>query len=46
VHTNEVDLSPYIPRDVDERSGTVASPESFSTHISENNEAKLPEVGG
>lgn len=29
VHTNRVDLSPYVPRGVGGRSGAVARPENF-----------------
>lgn len=35
VNVNDIDLSLYIPRDVDETGITVASLERFSTYISE-----------
>lgn len=43
VHTNGVDLSPYIPRGVDEKGSPVASSENSCT--SKNNDAEIPEVG-
>ncbi|KAK2502102.1 hypothetical protein MC885_006419 [Smutsia gigantea] len=46
VSMNDIDLSLYIPRDVDETSITVASLERFSTYTSEKDENKLSEASG
>ncbi|XP_035979884.1 zinc finger CCCH domain-containing protein 15 isoform X2 [Halichoerus grypus] len=43
---NDIDLSLYIPRDVDETGITVASLERFSTYTSEKDENKLSEASG
>lgn len=44
VSVNDIDLSLYIPRDVDETGITVASLERFSTYTSEKDENKLSEA--
>uniref|UniRef100_A0A8D0Z3N5 Zinc finger CCCH domain-containing protein 15 n=1 Tax=Sus scrofa TaxID=9823 RepID=A0A8D0Z3N5_PIG len=46
VSVNDIDLSLYIPRDVDETGITVASLERFSTYTSEKDENKLSEASG
>ncbi|NIG58748.1 zinc finger CCCH domain-containing protein 15-like [Pontoporia blainvillei] len=46
VSINDIDLSLYIPRDVDETGITVASLERFSTYTSEKDENKLSEASG
>ncbi|XP_034810514.1 zinc finger CCCH domain-containing protein 15 isoform X3 [Pan paniscus] len=46
VSVNDIDLSLYIPRDVDETGITVASLERFSTYTSDKDENKLSEASG
>uniref|UniRef100_A0A2K6FW07 Zinc finger CCCH domain-containing protein 15 n=1 Tax=Propithecus coquereli TaxID=379532 RepID=A0A2K6FW07_PROCO len=46
VSINDIDLSLYIPRDVDETGITVASLETFRTHTSDQDENKLSEASG
>uniref|UniRef100_A0A8C6G2G9 Zinc finger CCCH domain-containing protein 15 n=1 Tax=Moschus moschiferus TaxID=68415 RepID=A0A8C6G2G9_MOSMO len=46
VSVNDIDLSLYIPKDVDEIGITVASLERFSTYTSEKDENKLSEASG
>ncbi|XP_057602216.1 zinc finger CCCH domain-containing protein 15 isoform X1 [Hippopotamus amphibius kiboko] len=46
VSVNDIDLSLYVPRDVDETGITVASLERFSTYTSEKDENKLSEASG
>uniref|UniRef100_A0A8C5KK63 Zinc finger CCCH domain-containing protein 15 n=1 Tax=Jaculus jaculus TaxID=51337 RepID=A0A8C5KK63_JACJA len=46
VSVNDIDLSLYVPRDVDETGITVASLERFSTYASDKDENKLSEASG
>uniref|UniRef100_G3TV58 Zinc finger CCCH domain-containing protein 15 n=1 Tax=Loxodonta africana TaxID=9785 RepID=G3TV58_LOXAF len=46
VSINDIDLSLYIPRDVDETGITIASRERLSTYASEKDENKLSEASG
>ena len=46
VSVNDIDLSLYIPRDVDETGITVASLERFSTYTLEKDENKLSDASG
>ncbi|EHB01001.1 Zinc finger CCCH domain-containing protein 15 [Heterocephalus glaber] len=46
VSVNDIDLSLYIPRDVDETGITLASLERFSTYASDRDENKLSEASG
>lgn len=47
VRVNDIDLSQYIPKDVDETGITVASLERFSTYTSvEKDDNKLSEASG
>ncbi|EHA98915.1 Ribosome biogenesis protein NSA2-like protein [Heterocephalus glaber] len=46
VSVNDIDLSQYIPRDVDETGITVASLERFSTYALDKDENKLSEASG
>nr|KAF6337705.1 zinc finger CCCH-type containing 15 [Myotis myotis] len=46
VSVNDIDVSLYIPRDVDETGITVASRERFSAYTAERDENKLSEASG
>lgn len=46
VGVNDIDLSLYVPRDVEETGITVASLERFSTYASDKDENKLSEASG
>ena len=46
VGVNDIDVSLYIPRDVEETGVTVASLERFSTYASDRDENKLTEASG
>ena len=46
VSVNDIDLSLYIPRDVDETGITIASLERFSTYTLEKDENKLSDASG
>ncbi|XP_032074810.1 zinc finger CCCH domain-containing protein 15 [Thamnophis elegans] len=47
VRVNDIDLNPYVPKDVDETGITVASLERFSTYAStEKDDNKLSEASG
>ncbi|KAH0508810.1 Zinc finger CCCH domain-containing protein 15 [Microtus ochrogaster] len=46
VGVNDIDVSLYIPRDVEETGITVASLERFSTYASDRDENKLSEASG
>lgn len=46
VGVNDIDVSLYIPRDVEETGITVASLERFSTYASDKDENKLSEASG
>ena len=43
---NDIDISLYVPRDVEETGITVASVERFSTYASNKDENKLSEASG
>ncbi|ERE64127.1 zinc finger CCCH domain-containing protein 15 [Cricetulus griseus] len=46
VGANDIDVSLYIPRDIEERGITVASLERFSTYASDKDDNKLSEATG